>query len=188
MPSRTEKEKMLAGEIYNCLDPDLDAERQATKSLLRQYNLSGDTSERQALLGQLLGQIGLDSFIEPPFYCSYGRNIYIGDHVYLNVLCTILDCNEVRIGNHVMIGPGVQMYTAAHLLQAEARNQGWEEAKPILIEDNVWLGGGALLLPGVRIGRNAVVGAGSVVTRNVPANHVVAGNPARIIREIEQDE
>lgn len=186
MPRRTEKEKMLAGEIYNCLDPDLEAERHRAKQLLWRFNQTVDAPERHALLQQLLGQIGQDSIIESPFYCSYGQNIYLGDHVYLNVLCTILDCNQVRIGNHVMLGPGVQIYTAAHLLQAEERNQGLEEAKSIVIEDNVWLGGSAILLPGVRIGRNAVVGAGAVVSRDVPENMVVAGNPARVIREIEQ--
>jgi maltose O-acetyltransferase len=186
MPSRTEKEKMLAGESYNCLDPDLQAERQKTKELLRLYNLTEAEPERQTILQHLLGRIGQNSIIEPPFYCSYGQNIHIGDHVYLNVQCTILDCNEVRIGHHVMIGPVVQIYTAAHLLEAEARIQGWEVAEPIVIEDNVWLGGGAILLPGVTIGRNAVVGAGAVVSRSVPANTVVAGNPARVIREIDQ--
>ena len=188
MPSRTEKEKMLAGETYNCLDPDLEAERQKTDALLRLYNLTGAVPERQSILQQLLGQIGRDSIIEPPFYCVYGRNIHIGDCVYLNVMCTILDCNEVHIGHHVMIGPSVQIYTAAHALEAKARIQGWEVAKPIVIEENVWLGGGAILLPGVTIGRNAVVGAGAVVSRSVPANTVVAGNPARVIREIEQQQ
>lgn len=186
MSKRTEKEKMLAGETYNCLDPDLDAERQKVKGLLRLYNSSEVVPERQTILQQLLGQIGQNSIIEPPFYCSYGQNIYIGDHVYLNVMCTILDCNEVHIGQHVMIGPAVQIYTAAHHLQAETRIQGWEVAKQIVIEDNVWIGGGAILLPGVSIGRNAVVGAGAVVSRSVPANMVVVGNPARVIREIEQ--
>jgi maltose O-acetyltransferase len=186
MPIRTEKEKMLAGETYNCLDPDLVAERQKIKALLRLYNRTETAPERQAILQQLLGQIGQNAIIEPPFYCVYGQNIHLGDHVFLNVLCTILDCNEVRIGQHVMIGPGVQIYTAAHLLQAEPRNQGLEVAKPVVIEDNVWIGGSAILLPGVRVGRNAVVGAGAVVSRDVPANTVVAGNPARVIREIEQ--
>ncbi|MGD9002685.1 MAG: sugar O-acetyltransferase [Anaerolineae bacterium] len=186
MPLRTEKEKMLAGESYNCLDPDLRAERHRARELLRRYNLTEPVPERETILQQLLGHIGRDSIIEPPFYCTYGQNIYIGDHVYLNVLCTIVDNNEVHIGHQVAIGPGVQIYTAAHDLQAEARIQGWEVAKPIVIEDNVWLGGGAILLPGVRIGRNAVVGAGAVVPRSVPANVVVAGNPARVIREIEQ--
>jgi maltose O-acetyltransferase len=185
MALRTEKEKMLAGECYNCLDPDLETERQETKALLRRYNRSEEVPERHTILEQLLGHIGQNSIIEPPFYCAYGRNIHIGDYVFLNVLCTILDCNEVRIGDHVMIGPSVQIYTAAHVLEAEARNQGWEVAKPVVIEDNVWLGGGAILLPGVTVGRNAVVGAGAVVSRSVSANTVVAGNPARVIREIE---
>ena len=186
MPPRTEREKMLAGETYNCLDPELEAERQKAKELLRLYNLSEDTPERQTILQEMLGAIGQNSIIWPPFYCSYGKNTYLGDHVFMNYMCTILDNNEVRIGNHVMIGPNVQIYCAAHLLQAEARNQGLEVAKPITIEDNVWIGGGAILLPGVRIGRNAVVGAGAVVTRSVSANTIVAGNPARVIREIEQ--
>ena len=187
MPQKTEKEKMLAGESYNCLDPELETERQKAKAFLHLYNLTEARPERQAILQQLLGQIGQNSTIEPPFYCSYGKNIHISDHVFLNVLCTILDCNEVQIGYHVMIGPAVQIYTAAHDLQAETRIQGWETAKPIVIEENVWIGGGAILLPGVRIGRNAVVGAGAVVSRSVPANTVVAGNPARVIREIKQE-
>jgi maltose O-acetyltransferase len=186
MVFRTEKEKMLGGESYNCLDPDLEAERQRAKELFRLYNVTENVLERQTILQRLLGQIGQNSIIEPPFYCSYGQNTYIDDNVYLNYLCTILDNNEVHIGRHVMIGPAVQIYTAAHSLQAETRIQGWEVAIPIVIEENVWIGGGAILLPGVRIGRNAVVGAGAVVSRNVPANTVVAGNPARVIREIEQ--
>lgn len=183
---RSEKEKMLAGERYNCLDADLDAERQQVKEVLRRYNLTEAASERRVLLQQMLGRIGQDSLIEPPFYCVYGQNIHLGDHVYLNAQCTILDCNEVHIGHYVMIGPNVQIYTAAHDLRAEARIQGWEVAKPVVIEDNVWIGGGAILLPGVTIGRNAVVGAGAVVTRSVPANVVAAGNPARVLRTIEQ--
>lgn len=186
MPTRSNKEKMLAGECYNCLDAELEAERQKVKTMIRRYNLTETAAERRSLLEEVLGQFGQNSLIEPPFYCVYGKNIQIGEHVYLNFQCTILDCNQVRISNHVMVGPGVQMYTAAHDLQAEARNQGWEVAKPITIEDNVWIGGNAILLPGVRIGRNAVVGAGAVVTKDVPANAVVAGNPARVMRVIEQ--
>jgi maltose O-acetyltransferase len=182
---KTEKEKMLAGERYNCLNSELKVERQKAKELLRRYNQAEAETERQILLRQMLGAIGQNSMIWPPFYCTYGRNTYLGDHVFLNYMCVILDNNEVRIGAHVMIGPNVQIYTAAHDLQAETRNQGWETAKSIVIEDNVWIGGGAILLPGVVIGRNAVVGAGAVVTRNVPANTVAAGNPARTIREIE---
>jgi len=186
MAEKTEKEKMISGERYNCLDPELDNERQKIKKVLRRFNLSESLSERQTILQQLFGSIGVNSVIEPPFYCVYGQNIYLGDHVYLNVLCNILDCSKVTIGNHVMIGPSVQIYTAAHDLMAVSRNQGWEIARPIIIEDNVWIGGSAVLLPGVMIGKNAVVGAGAVVSRNVPMNTVVAGNPARVIREIEQ--
>lgn len=186
MSRKTEKEKMLTGEIYNCLDPGLEAERQRSKKLMRLFNLTEAGPERLTILQRLVGQIGQNSIIEPPFYCSYGQNTFIGDHVYLNFLCTILDNNEVRIGHHVMFGPSVQVYTAAHHLRAELRIRGLEIAKPIVIEDNAWIGGGAILLPGVRIGINAVVGAGAVVTRSVPANTVVAGNPARVIREIDQ--
>jgi maltose O-acetyltransferase len=186
MPARTEKDKMLAGEDYNGLDPELEAERQKTKRLLRLYNSTDDALERQAILQQLLGRMGQNCAIEPPFFCSYGHNIYMGDRVYLNFMCTIFDNAEVRIAIHVMIGPGVQIYTAAHPIQARTRIQGWEVAKPIVIEDNVWIGGGAILLPGVTVGRNAVAGAGAVVSRSVPANTVVVGNPARVVREIEQ--
>jgi maltose O-acetyltransferase len=186
MINRTEKEKMLAGERYNCLDPDLEAERQQAKALMERYNGSTTEEERQALLRQMLGGVGENPLIWPPFYYSYGKHTYFGDYVFLNYMCVILDNNEVRFGNHVMVGPCVQFYTAAHDLIAETRNQGFEVAKPITIEDNVWIGGGAILLPGVRVGRNAVVGAGAVVSKDVPANTIVAGNPARIIRKIEQ--
>jgi maltose O-acetyltransferase len=186
MPVMTQKEKMLAGERYNLLDPELEVERQKAKELLRRYNQTEAEPEQYNILRQMLGAIGQNSIIWPPFYCSYGKNTYLGDHVFINYMCTILDNNVVRIGTHVMIGPAVQIYTAAHDLKAETRIQGWEVAKPIEIEDNVWIGGGAILLPGVRIGRNSVVGAGAVVTRSVPANTVVAGNPARVIRNIDQ--
>jgi len=188
MHVRTEKEKMIAGERYNCLDPDLDIERQGIKKIIRRYNQAESQSERQDILSQLFGQFGNNSIIEPPFHCVYGENIYIGNNVFLNISCTILDCNKVSIGNHVMIGPSVQLYTAAHDIQAEARNQGWEVAKPIDIADNVWIGGNAILLPGVKVGLNSIVGAGAVVTRDVPPNTIVAGNPATVIREILQEE
>lgn len=186
MTAMTEKEKMLAGERYNMLDPELDSERQKAQKLMRLYNVSEDSTEQQNILRQMLGAVGRNSIIWPPFYCTYGKNTYLGDDVFLNYMCVILDNNEVRIGDHVMIGPAVQIYTAAHDLLAETRNQGWETAKPIVIEDHVWIGGGAILLPGVRVGRNAVVGAGAVVTRSVSANTVVAGNPAKVIRVLEQ--
>jgi len=184
MDFTNQKQKMLAGERYNFFDPELELERKKAKELINQLNRTESEAEQQALLKQLLGAIGQNSIIWPPFYCTYGRNMYLGDEVFFNYNCVVLDNNEVRIGNHVMIGPAVQIYTAAHDLQAETRNQGWEVARAITIEDNVWIGGGAILLPGVRIGKNAVVGAGAVVTHSVPENTVVAGNPARVIREI----
>jgi len=187
MSAQTNKERMLAGERYNCLDPDLNVERQKIKKALYLYNQVEALAERQLILQNILGKFSENSLIEPPFHCVYGQNIEIGEHVYLNFQCVILDCNKVRIGDHTMIGPNVQIYTAAHDLQAETRIQGWEVAKPIDIAENVWIGGGAILLPGVKIGRNAVVGAGAVVTRDVPENTIVAGNPARVIREIEQE-
>jgi len=176
---------MLAGETYNFFDPELAARRRRVKELLRQFGRVESEPEQRAILEELLGRLGRGSIIEPPFFCTYGQNTYLGDRAFLNAMCAVIDNNEVRIGDHVMIGPLVQIYTAAHLLEAEARNRGAEVARPIVVEDNVWVGGGAILLPGVRVGRNAVVGAGAVVSRSVPANTVVAGNPARVIREIE---
>ena len=182
MPLQTEKEKMLAGESYNIHDPELEADREKVKELLLLFNHAEDVAEKRPILEQLLGKIGQNSFIEPPFYCSYGQNTYIGDYVFINSQCTFLDNNEVWIGSHVMFGPLVQVYTAAHLLQAKPRNEGWEVAKPIVIEDDVWIGGGAILLPGVIISRGAVVGAGTVVSRDVPPNTIVAGNPAQFVK------
>ncbi|MBN2044955.1 MAG: sugar O-acetyltransferase [Anaerolineales bacterium] len=186
MDLKSEKEKMLAGERYNFFDPELEAIRQNTKKLLHRFNTAEDLATRQNILKQLAAQVGTNAMIEPPFYCSYGQHTYLGNNAYLNAMCAIVDNNEVRIGNHVMVGPHVQIYTAAHDLQAQPRNEGWEVAKAIVIADNVWIGGGAILLPGVTVGLNAVVGAGAVVTKDVPPNTVVAGNPARAIREIEQ--
>lgn len=186
MPPQGERDKMLAGEIYNILDLGLALERERVKALLRQYNQTSDARERSLLLKRLLGSVGHGAIIEPPFHCTYGGNTHLGDHVYLNFSCVILDNNAVRIGHHVMIGPAVQIYTAAHPMEAETRIRGLEVAKPITIEDEVWIGGGAILLPGVTVGRAAVVGAGAVVTRDVPPRVVVAGNPARVIREIRQ--
>ncbi|UCF09937.1 MAG: sugar O-acetyltransferase [Candidatus Bipolaricaulota bacterium] len=185
MRSRSEKEKMLAGESYSFRDPELVAEREKAKELLRLLNAAEEVAERQAILRKLLGGMGEASFVESPFHCTYGKNTHVGDHSYLNFSCIVLDNNEVRIGSRVMIGPAVQIYTAAHPLQVASRNRGQEVAKPVTIGDDVWIGGGAVLLPGVTVGRSAVVGAGAVVTRSVPASTVVAGNPARVIREIE---
>ena len=185
MDNLTEKEKMLAGERYNCLDPELGRARQEIKKKLRAYNQTFPEDDRQSMLGDLLGEIGQNVVIEPPFNCIYGENIYLGNNIYFNISCMIIDSNRVKIGDHVMFGPGVQIYTSAHELSAKSRNQGWEVTKPITIGDSVWIGGMAILLPGVKIGEKSVVGAGAVVTKDVPASVVVAGNPARIIREIK---
>jgi maltose O-acetyltransferase len=186
MARGSERDKMLAGERYTYLDPELAADRQRAKELLCLFNSSESSVERLDVLRHLLGKVGRDSMIEPPFHCTYGRNTYLGVGVYLNFSCIIIDNNEVHIGDHTMIGPAVQIYTAAHPLEAGPRVDGWEIAKPVRLEESVWIGGGAILLPGICVGRNAVVGAGAVVTRDVPANTVVAGNPARVIREIDQ--
>lgn len=173
--------------VCNLLDPELALERERVKALLRRNSQTCDAGERSLLLKRLLGAVGHGAVIEPPFYCTYGKNTHLGDHVYLNFSCVILDNNAVRIGRHVMIGPAVQIYTAAHPVEAETRIRGLEVAKPITIEDEVWIGGGAILLPGVTVGRGAVVGAGAVVARDVPPDAVVVGNPARVIRKIRQE-
>lgn len=186
MDQRTEKEKMLAGERYNLLDPDLELARKTVKNKLRTYNNSTEEEDRHSMLKDLLGSIGKNVTIWPPFNCIYGENIHLGDNIFFNLNCMIIDNNHVRIGDHAMFGPGVQIYTAAHPLDAVSRNQGWEVTRPITIGNSVWIGGSAILLPGVTIGDEAVIGAGAVVTRDVPAGVVVAGNPARIIRKIDQ--
>jgi maltose O-acetyltransferase len=185
MAARTEKEKMLAGEKYNILDPELDRIRLETKRKLRVYNQSTEEDDRQSLLQDLLGKIGDNVTIWTPFNCVYGENIFIGNDVFLNLNCMIIDNNRVEIGDHAMLGPGIQIYTAAHPLDAESRNQGWEITKPVTIGNSVWIGGSAILLPGVMIGERSVIGAGAVVTKDVPPDVVVAGNPARIIQEIK---
>jgi maltose O-acetyltransferase len=186
MNKPSEKDKMLAGERYNILDPNLDRIRQEMKKKLRVYNMSSEDDDRRSMLEDMLGSIGENLIIWPPFNCIYGENIHIGNNVFLNINCMIIDNNRVEFGDYAMVGPGVQVYTAAHPLDAKSRNQGWEETKPVTIGNSVWIGGSAILLPGVTIGERSVIGAGAVVTKDVPPSVVVAGNPARIIREIEQ--
>ncbi len=137
MPLPSEREKMPAGESYNIFDSDLVAQRRWTRELLRAFNTTEAEADRLAILRQLLGRVGADSLIEPPFYCSYGQNTHLGDQLFAHNLCTIIYNNEVRIGDHVMCGPVVQIYTAAHLLETEARTRGWEVARPVVVEDNV---------------------------------------------------
>lgn len=181
-----EKDKMLSGELYKSFDAELLAERQRAKEIVFRYNSLQPSmiEERNELLKSLFGSVKGNFFIEPPFRCDYGCNIEIGENFYANYNLVILDCAKVTIGDNVLIGPNVGIYTAGHPLHFELRNEEWEFASPITIEDNVWIGGNVVLNPGVTVGRNSVVGSGSVVTKDIPANVVAAGNPCRVIREI----
>lgn len=181
----SEKENMLAGLFYNSLDPELVRLRQEARRTLWQYNATdpADEAKRRELTEKLFGRAGKDLVIEPPFYCDYGSQIYFGDNVFLNFNCTILDCARVEIGNGCMLGPNVQIYTATHPLDPKARKEGKEFASPVKIGSDVWIGGSAVILPGVTIGDGAVIGAGAVVTKDVPALSVAVGNPAKVLRQ-----
>ena len=183
---KTEKEKMLAGELYNALDPELVAGRRRCRLLLKRLNDSRDdeTELRRELLLELFGAQGAQAWIEPPFYCDYGSNIRLGQNVYFNFNCVILDVAPVTLGDNVMCGPNVQIYTATHPVDWQERAQGLEFAKPITVGAHVWIGGGAILCPGVRVGDRTVLGAGSVVTKDIPADVFAAGNPCRVIRPL----
>jgi maltose O-acetyltransferase len=176
----TEKQKMLAGELYRP-DAELGAEQAAAKAWMARYNaaLASSTSERHALLCERLGRVGKDAVIRPPFFCDYGYNIRLGDGVFLNFNCVILDVVEVTIGDRTQIGPAVQIYAADHPRDAETRRAGLEFGRPVHIGSDVWIGGGAIILPGVTVGDGALIGAGSVVTRDVAEGAIVIGNPAR---------
>jgi maltose O-acetyltransferase len=177
---KTEKQKMLAGELYRP-DAELGADQAATKAWMVRYNaaLAATPSDRHALLCERLGHVGKDAVIRPPFFCDYGYNIRLGDGVFLNFNCVILDVVEVTIGDRTQIGPAVQIYAADHPRDAETRSQGLEFGRKVRIGSDVWIGGGAIILPGVTIGNGAVIGAGSVVTRDVAEGATVMGNPAR---------
>ncbi|MFM4930849.1 sugar O-acetyltransferase [Aeromonas dhakensis] len=177
----TEYDKMIASQPYNCMAPELDLLRRETARRCRRFNRSDEEDEQLALLQQIVGELAQGAFICPPLYCTYGRHIHLGERSYINMGATLLDNAPISIGAEVMIGPNVQIYTAAHALDADERTQGVETALPVTIEDRVWIGGGAILLPGVTIGQEAIVGAGAVVTKDVPAGARVAGNPARVL-------
>lgn len=180
--SRSEKQKMLAGELYSAADPQLQADIAAAQLWLARYNasLAARPSERRALLAERLAAVGEGVEVRPPFHCDYGYNIRLGDGVFLNFGCVILDVVEVSIGDRAQIGPGVQILAADHPRDAATRRSGLEFGRPVRIGADVWIGGGALILPGVEIGDGAVIGAGSVVTRNIPAGATAYGNPARL--------
>ena len=174
---------MLRGELYHGFDAELTAERQHAEVQLLRYNSSADFEERAALLRVFLGAVGEGCFIRPSFFCDYGWNIFLGRNVFLNCNCVLLDVLPIRIGDGTQIGPAVQIYTADHPRDPETRRSGLESGKPVTIGANVWIGGGAILLPGVTVGDDAVIGAGSVVTRAVAAGATVVGNPARAVRK-----
>ena len=178
---RTEKQKMLAGELYRASDPELLADAAAASAWMVRYNasLAAPPAEQRALLAERLAHVGADAVIRPPFFCDYGYNICIGDGAFLNFNCVILDVVAVVIGAGTRIGPLVQILTADHPRDPEVRRTGLEFGRPVRIGENVWIGGGAMILPGVTVGPDAVIGAGSVVTRDVPPSATVVGNPAR---------
>lgn len=191
----TEREKMLAGQLYDCGDAELLTQWHKAKNLAREYNQldSTDAAAKDRLLTELLGGRGANLWITAPFYVDYGNNIYFGNNCEVNMNCTFLDDNRIVIGDNALIAPNVQIYTAFHPTNAADRFGPQKEdgsfafcktqTAPVIIGNNVWIGGGAILLPGVHIGNNVVIGAGSVVTRDIPDNTVACGNPCRVVRE-----
>lgn len=183
-----EWEKLQKGFLYYDLADELFERRLAAKELFRKYNRTDDRQMeyRSHLMAEMFHEVGTGVLIEPMFQCEFGTNISIGDYVYINFGCTILDCAEVTIGNHVLIGPNAAIYAVNHCLDPEERIKGGCFSRPIHIEDNVWLGGNVTVLPGVTIGEGAVIGAGSVVVKDIPPRVIAAGNPCRVIREITE--
>lgn len=183
----TEKEKMLAGDFYNADDPELTRARRQARALTKALNDTDDeqVEERARLIAQLVGSAGEAVLIQPPFYCDYGFNIHLGDSVFFNFNCVVLDTARIEIGSHVMFGPNVQIYAPIHPMNAVERRTWLEASKPVTIGSDVWIGGGAIICPGVTIGDRVVIGADSVVTRDIPADVFAAGNPCRVIRAID---
>ncbi|MBB3119420.1 sugar O-acetyltransferase [Pseudoduganella violacea] len=184
--TRSQKEKMLAGDLYIADDQELSAASRRAFLLMREYDAAygRDLDQAQRVLHEMLGSVGEGVNIKPPFMIDYGFNISVGANTFANYGLVALDVGTISIGRDVQIGPNVQLLTPTHPLEPELRMAKYEAAKPIVIEDNVWLGGGAIVLAGVTIGQNSVIGAGAVVTKNIPANVVAVGNPARVIRQI----
>lgn len=191
----TEREKMLAGELYDCGDKELLAQWYKAKNLTRDYNQasSEDLDKKNSILTELLGRKGNNLWITAPFFVDYGNNIYFGNNCEVNMNCTFLDDNKIIIGDNALIAPNVQIYTAFHPTNAQNRfgevkeDGSFEFCKtqtaPVIIGDNVWIGGGAIIMPGVTLGDNVVIGAGSVVTKDIPSNKIAYGNPCKVIRE-----
>ena len=181
---------MVGGELYDPLDAQLCAERRRTRLLLTELNATRDDAEeeRARIIRELIPDAGPGFWLQPPFYCDYGSNITLGEKVFFNFNCVILDVAPVRIGSYVLFGPAVQVYAATHPIGASQRRTGLELGKPIDIGEDAWIGGGAIVCPGVSIGAASVIAAGSVVTRDIPAGVIAAGNPCRVIRDLEQHE
>lgn len=186
---KTEKEKMLLGEMYNCGDKELITRWHKAKRLQLEYNSSdSENSDRlDKILNELIGSRGRDVWITAPIFVDYGENIYLGDCVEINMNCVFLDCNAITIGNHSGIGPNVQIYTVFHPTDPKRRRLNdssfWvSQTAPVTIGENVWIGGGSIILPGVTIGDNSTIGAGSVVTKSIPSNCIAVGNPCKIIK------
>jgi maltose O-acetyltransferase len=184
--ARSEKEKMIAGDLYVASDPELAAASRQAHRLAREYEAcyAVDLDEAHRVLERLLGEVGADVHIKPPLFVDYGKHITVGAGTFVNYGLVALDVAAITIGRDVQIGPNVQLLTPTHPVDPEQRRTKLEAAQPIVIGDNVWLGGGVIVLAGVTIGANSVIGAGAVVTRDVPANVVAVGNPARVIREL----
>ncbi|MWB96017.1 sugar O-acetyltransferase [Flavobacterium sp. GA093] len=185
---KTEKEKMIAGEFYEAGHADLRKERLKAKKLLHRLNVTeyAVTKKARQIIAELIPNTGNNFYIEPPFLCDYGFNIECGDNVYFNVNCVILDCAPVKIGSNVMLAPNVQIYTATHPLDAETRKI-LHSAEAVTIGDDCWIGGNSVICPGVTIGEGSVIGAGSVVTKDIPKNSLAVGNPAKVIRKLNQE-
>lgn len=184
----SEREKMAAGEWYTCIDPELEILRARAREAVHAHNILPPSQRGNIApaLADLFAEVATDAIVEAPFHCAYGFNIILGEGVFLNAGCTIIDTAPVRIGNSSMMGPNVQIYCAEHHRQAAQRRAGLEISKPVLIGENVWIGGGATILGGLEIGDDAIIGAGAVVTKNVPAQTTVMGNPARPLSDQKQ--
>ena len=186
---KTEKEKMLAGELYDPLDEELSADRLRTRLLIKRLNdtREDEVEERTRVLKELIPNAGEALWLQPPFYCDYGTNIELGEKVFFNFNCVILDVMQVIIGSRTLFGPNVQVYTATHPMDYKQRAAGLEYAKPVTIGSDVWIGGSAIICPGITIGDRCVIGAGSVVTKDIPADVFAAGNPCKVIRDIPKN-
>lgn len=187
---KSEKQKMLDGELYLAFGKELLNERQYAKELLFEFNnlRPSEVEKRNEILRSLFGKVGENFFIEPPFRCDYGYNIFWGENSYANYNLTILDCGVITVGNNVLIGPNVNIFGAGHPVHPDLRSEELEYGFPVTIGDNVWIGGGTTINANITIGENTVIGSGSVVTKDIPANVVAAGNPCKVIREITEED